>query len=171
MKVNVISRTIQEFNGARYYLCGNYFQKKGKRLHMEVWVYHNGPIPKGYDIHHKDTDKGNNQPENLECITEHRHMKRPSSSEEILNKRREHMANIVIPKASEWHKSKEGLSWHSKQGKENWSKRETKIYECTYCGKDFETKNVYGTGQNSFCHGNCKAAYRRKLIREGIIEK
>ena len=65
MKVTVISPTIQEFNGERFYLCGNYFQHKGKRLHVAVWKYHNGDIPKGYHIHHIDEDRTNNQIENL----------------------------------------------------------------------------------------------------------
>ena len=59
-KVIVISDTIQEFNGVRYYKCGNYFQCEGIRLHREVYTYHKGKIPKGFHVHHKkDTNKNN----------------------------------------------------------------------------------------------------------------
>ena len=34
MRVEVLSDTIQVFNGERFYLCGNYFQHKGKRLRL-----------------------------------------------------------------------------------------------------------------------------------------
>ena len=67
MKVKVISPTIQEFDGERFYLCGKYFQHRGKRLHIAVWEYHNGDVLKGYHVHHIDEDRSNNQIENL-CL-------------------------------------------------------------------------------------------------------
>ena len=45
MEVHVVSATAQRFNGQTYYLCGDYFQRKGRRLHRAVWEYHNGEIP------------------------------------------------------------------------------------------------------------------------------
>ena len=65
MEVKVISNTVQKFNGESYYLCGQYFQRKGKRLHRTVWEFHNGTIPKGYHVHHKDGNRSNNAIENL----------------------------------------------------------------------------------------------------------
>ena len=52
MDVQVISSTVQRFNGVSYYLCGKYFQRRGVRLHRMVWEYHNGKIPQGYHVHH-----------------------------------------------------------------------------------------------------------------------
>lgn len=123
MKTEVISNTVQKFNGVSYYLCGAYFQKKGVRLHRVVWEYHNGAIPNG------------------------------------------------IEAASKWHGSEEGKEWHSKQGIENYKKRELITYRCTYCGKEFQTKHIYSEHSNHFCHNNCKAAYRRMLVRNGVLEK
>ena len=81
MEVQIISSTAQKFNGETYYLCGNYFQRKGKRLHREVWTYHNGDIPKGYHVHHIDHNRSNNSIDNLNLIkgTEHlhQHMEEP----------------------------------------------------------------------------------------------
>ena len=40
--------------------------KTHKRLHVYVWEYYNGSeVPKGYHVHHKDFNKGNNEIENL----------------------------------------------------------------------------------------------------------
>lgn len=35
--------------------------KTHKRLHVYVWEHFNGTIPKGYEIHHKDFNKKNNE--------------------------------------------------------------------------------------------------------------
>ena len=75
MEVTVLSNTIQKFNGESYYLCGMYFQRKGKRLHRTVWKYHNGEIPKGYHVHHKDGNKLNNELQNLQYATQSENMK------------------------------------------------------------------------------------------------
>lgn len=47
----------------------------GKRhlKHRYVWEQHNGRIPKGYEIHHKDGDTHNNDIENLEMLSIHDH--------------------------------------------------------------------------------------------------
>lgn len=42
-------------------------------LHRVVWEKHFGLIPEGYEIHHRDTDKTNNSPENLLCLTPSEH--------------------------------------------------------------------------------------------------
>jgi hypothetical protein len=34
--------------------------------HVVVWTYLNGPIPKNLEINHKDLDKANNRPGNLD---------------------------------------------------------------------------------------------------------
>lgn len=39
-----------------------------------VWEQHNGPIPKGYVIHHKDRDTLNDKVENLEALTRADHI-------------------------------------------------------------------------------------------------
>lgn len=68
-----------EFDGKKYtkrndgyYRCTN-----GKRnlLHNDVWVFHNGEIPKGYDIHHIDKDLSNNDISNLELMHKSKHGK------------------------------------------------------------------------------------------------
>lgn len=165
--VTVISETKQEFKGETYYLCGNYFQHLGKRLHREVWRHYRGDIPAGCHIHHVDGDRANNNIENLVCMTASEHESKHGNTEERLEYGRMHIERIR-PKAVEWHKSEAGLAWHSRQGKENYEKRKLNTYVCTQCGKEFRTKHVYAEGANHFCGNNCKAKYRRdRLKKEG----
>lgn len=164
MKVQQISATAQKFDGKTYYLCGQYFQRKGKRLHRAVWEYHNGNIPNGYHIHHIDGDRSNNNIENLTLMQGHDHLhghmcqpERRARSAAALEKARD--------AACRWHGSPAGMAYHSALGKENWAKREMRTYVCSFCGKKFETKHVYAEGANHFCHQNCKAKYRTRRLR------
>lgn len=65
------------FNGNKYTLRNHgYFVKTdGVRslMHRDVWEFHNGQIPRGWDVHHKDEDKQNNALINLECLPKAEH--------------------------------------------------------------------------------------------------
>jgi hypothetical protein len=50
-------------------------QKKYVRAHRKVWEEAYGPIPDGYEIHHKDNNRLNNALDNLECLTRVEHMR------------------------------------------------------------------------------------------------
>lgn len=54
---------------------GYYRRTHGDRrhLHLIVWEDNHGPIPQGYEIHHSDKNKSNNDPSNLECLTPSEH--------------------------------------------------------------------------------------------------
>ena len=77
------NKTRATFNGRLYYLResqGYYYSPRKDRsgldmLHRMVFIHYNGEIPKGYCIHHKDGNKGNNDISNLECVrrSEHSH--------------------------------------------------------------------------------------------------
>lgn len=157
--INIISPTIQEFNGERFYLCGNYFQHQGKRLHVAVWRHYNGEIPKGYHVHHKDKNRAHNDIDNLELVESSMHHSMHMSEREEYNKK--HIEDIRVL-ASEWHRSEEGRAWHRKHAKEQWEHVEEKEYVCSYCGKTFKTTNRYSDNQNRFCSNNCRASFRRK---------
>lgn len=169
MKVEVIDATKQMFNGETFYLCGYYFQHKSRRLHRVVWEYHNGPIPKGYHIHHIDGDRSNNQLENLLCEPAAKHESDHGRTSERQAYGKMHIERIR-PKASEWHGSKAGLEWHSKQGKRNYAVRKVNTYLCTQCGKPFQTKHVYAKGSNHFCGNNCKAKYGRAHRKKELLK-
>ncbi len=66
-----------EYNG-RWYSPANvgyYRCTQGDRhyLHRRVWEDANGPIPDGYDIHHRDHNKTNNDLDNLQLLTKDDH--------------------------------------------------------------------------------------------------
>ena len=42
-------------------------------LHRYIWTQHNGEIPEGYDIHHRNEDKTDNEISNLELIEHGEH--------------------------------------------------------------------------------------------------
>ncbi|MDR2874289.1 MAG: HNH endonuclease [Methanobrevibacter sp.] len=52
-----------------YIIGGNEKGYKNKKLHRLIWEEVNGPIPKGYFIHHKDENRMNNDIENLEIMS------------------------------------------------------------------------------------------------------
>lgn len=139
---------------------------KRQRLHVYVWEYYNGDIPKGYEVHHKDGDKYNNEIENFELLIGLKHRKLHgeefSNDERRLENARKVLKEKAQPKAVEWHKSKEGREWHKKHGKEAWENRKINKYVCSNCGKEFKTINSYSEKSNTFCSNSCKSSWRRK---------
>lgn len=136
--------------------------KTHKRLHVYVWEYFNGKVPKGYHVHHKDHDKTNNEIDNLTLLSASEHSAL-HSKEQVEKHYQDMIKNLkdnAIPKASEWHGSKEGKEWH----KRHYEKTKAALHKqgdfiCENCGKPF-TAEI--TGNNRFCSNNCKMAYRRK---------
>jgi len=65
------------FNGHSYTVDDDdyYRRTNGDRswLHQDVWEFHHGPIPTGYEIHHKSGNRLNNDIANLECLTPSAH--------------------------------------------------------------------------------------------------
>jgi hypothetical protein len=65
------------FNGEKFTVRNNgYFGRTtGDRamMHRVVWEHHRGPIPAGYDIHHIDKNRLNNDIANLELIAKDDH--------------------------------------------------------------------------------------------------
>jgi hypothetical protein len=132
-----------------------------KRLHRYVWEYHWGEIPKGYQIHHIDGDKSNNDISNLLMVSHHGHAvyhgnKRVETEGKApFIERMDHARQF----ACEWHKSEAGSEWH----KHHYEAMKEKLHArhdatCDYCGKPFA---AYG-GHNRFCSNACKSAWRRK---------
>ncbi|MCF2717851.1 HNH endonuclease [Paenibacillus sp. UKAQ_18] len=76
------SKNYVEFNGSRYTkgTLGYWRKTVGDRslLHRDVWVYHKGEIPDGWDIHHIDEDKDNNDISNFECLPKAEHTRQYS---------------------------------------------------------------------------------------------
>ncbi|MFZ2189753.1 MAG: HNH endonuclease signature motif containing protein [Candidatus Magasanikiibacteriota bacterium] len=153
MQVEIISDTTQRFNGENYWICGFYFQRHGKRLHRAVWQYHNGEIPNGFHVHHKDGNRANNDIENLELLEgkahEAMHGEKGDRSEWI---------SAMHRGAKKWHGSKAGKQFHKEQYEKHCREAITKRIDlvCAQCGKHYQ--GVRG----KFCSNNCKSAWRRE---------
>lgn len=164
MKVEKISDTIQKFDGVSYYRCGYYFQRKGKRLHRAVWEYHNGAIPSGYEVHHADGDRANNDIENLRLLTEAEHGRLHMSTPERKEKSRDSIAK-ASERAKAWHSTPEGAKFHSEHAKQYWENAGENAYICAYCGKEFLSRSVRRQEGNRFCCAKHRAYWRK---RQGI---
>lgn len=178
MKVQYIEKTkIAYFNGKRftrddktgYYLGTVKENGKRQRLHRYIWEYYNGEIPKGYDIHHKDHNKDNNELDNLELITRSQHSKLHCQelTEEQKQKRKDNLEKKARPKAIEWHKSEKAKTWHKEQYKRSLGALEPRKYICDYCGKEYMAR----PGTHRFCSGACGSAWRRKSGLDDIQRK
>lgn len=152
----IVSETVQMFNGEPFYLCGSYFQHRGKRLHRVVWEHYNGEIPQGFHVHHKDGDRANNAIENLELMDGKAHCRLHSDNEP--NKSRLRAMGVAGREAAiGWHHSEAGRE----QGRKNahfLHDHPAQLLVCEHCGATYETKRLSGS---RFCSNACKAAARR----------
>ena len=159
-----MNKKTQIFNGVKFTRddeTGYYLNSTiRKRMHVYVWEFYNGKVPKGFEVHHKDFDRSNNDISNLQLMTatEHKRYHGENQSAELLQFRRENLATKARPKANEWHGSEEGREWHKAHYAEMGDKLHERVTKtCKQCGKEFQ-----GLSYNLFCSNACKSAYRRK---------
>lgn len=132
-----------------YYDCG----RGGGSLHRAIWAHHNGPIPKGVDIHHVDGNPLNNDISNLEALGHGEHRSRHMGPE-IVAKLRENIKRAQLA-APEWHRSAEGRRWHAKHASHEHAA--TKSGSCEFCNGGFVAKFL----SKRFCSVRCTGAARR----------
>lgn len=157
----------QEFNGVLYYekKGQGYYQSKidSSYLHRAVWQYHNGEIPEGFAVHHKDHNKANNRIENLELLSHSDHSKHHAKHNDWVGSEQNRQQLIEAgQKAKEWHASDEGRAWHKEHGKKCWDSRPMYELICLMCGDSFESP---WPNKTKFCHQNCKMNYRRWRLK------
>lgn len=139
-----------------------------KRLHRYVYERVNGNIPNGYQVHHKDHDKGNNEPDNLELLTKSEHMKRHGEELTVEQRqwRRDNMCAKAIPAAREWHKTEAGREWHKNHYETTKDALVARVLrECKQCGRLFK---AIKRGDNIFCSNACKSASRRRAGLDNV---
>ena len=169
MKVQYMKKDkIAYFNGYKfikddktnYYLSSGKIEGQRKRLHRYIWEYYNGNIPKGYDIHHKDHNKKNNNIDNLELLSfaEHKEKHIKEMSEELKERLRNNINTKARPKAIEWHKSEKSKKFHQEQYKKSLGLIQPQEYKCEVCGTIY---NAIPKKINRFCSNKCKSRWRR----------
>lgn len=160
-----------EFNGNLYYRSPSkkYFsrsvwdkvlkKRRKELLHRAVWIFYNGSIPKGKEIHHKDRNTGNNLITNLECLSKSEHCKIHAKENSGLGK---------------WVKSEEGRNCISNTVKERWRKAENKKYICERCCGVFTSNHI--TRKPKYCSSLCAQQARKgikskkcKICKEDFI--
>lgn len=143
-----------------YYLSSKKIDGRRPRLHVYIWNKYHGDIPKGYQIHHKDENKDNNEIDNLMCMTQKGHLR--WHGENIPDSRlKKWQANMSAQreKTKAWHSSPEGIAWHKKHAEKiNFAKRGKTKMVCECCGKIF----VSGKRHGKYCSPECRSKARRK---------
>ncbi|HDX9500169.1 HNH endonuclease [Bacillus paranthracis] len=144
-----------------YYLSTKKIGNSRIRLHRYVWEKHNGAIPKGFEVHHKDNNKDNNELNNLELLSKSSHAKHHMNNPTELQKDTIHNNKMfkAQEKAVEWHKSEEGRAWHSEHAKKVYANLKYKTYTCKHCASKFKSKKQDGV---KFCSPSCQSAFRVK---------
>ena len=164
------------YNDKKYWVSGTgqYFYycpyKNGIRqtriaLHRQIWKDNNGEIPPQHHVHHVDGNPLNNDPSNLVCILGSKH-----NSEHATQYTKENPERVMLAlqkaqdKARDWHKSKEGLAWHSANAKSMWVHKKPRKVICENCGKEYESTCT----KAKFCSNNCAQGfyYRTKKHHE-----
>jgi len=162
---------VVEYNGHRfvkdakrgYYLSSKCIDGRRRHLHRYVWELYNGPVPGGYEVHHKDENKDNNDIGNLEPLPKNRHTKHHMVKimAEQYKERRERFIETAHPEAKKWHRSKEGRDWHQQHFALSLGKSITERIEktCTVCDSKYSV-TASRAGVSRFCSKKCKAQKR-----------
>lgn len=149
-----------------YFICSKGKDNRVRRLHQAIWEHHNGPIPKGYHIHHKDGNTLNNDIANLECLSNKDHRRTHWTPEES-ERARKH-AESIRPLAKEWHASETGREWHKKHARDVWDGMPIKKHTCSVCRNEFESRSNRAIVR--FCGLNCKMQSFRNR-KKGTLQK
>ena len=143
-----------------------YFARSGHRLHRDVWIYHNGPIPKGMHIHHIDGNTANNDISNLACVTRREHWEEHREEATARSRSPEQLKHLerIRSSAAAWHRSPEGIEWHKQHAQTSlskaWAKPRVYVespFNCKWCGKEDMRKSL----RKEFCGSACQTAESR----------
>ena len=157
-----------EWNGIRWHSYNNgYYEYRGTRskqrkdrdnLHKAKFKHYFGEIPKGYDVHHKDGNKLNNEISNLELLSRSEHMRHHREESPIPRPDFESMRHETncqdCGKVVERKVVTETILCKQCQFKKA-DKRRTHERSCSFCGETFRTI------RGNFCSQRCVNLGRR----------
>ncbi len=162
-----------EFNGyvftrdkkTGYYLSSKPINGKRIRLHRYLYTCYYGEIPEGYDVHHIDGDRENNNIANLAVHPGSKH-KAFHFREAALNPAKLAKWPEVRQKGSDSHRRPDMRLKQAERSREQWVERKTaepKKYACKECSGEFTS---YHTAEPMFCSKKCKARDFRRRFKE-----
>lgn len=143
---------------------GGYFvapPRRGPRyLHRYVWSKHNGPIPTGCVVHHRDHDPANNDISNLELVRASEHqryhlLKRRAETPEFFDR----ALAAAREAAKDWHRSDAGREWHREHARRVAAAQVRVKMACTWCDGVFF--GIPGARKRGFCSPSCQGMARK----------
>lgn len=164
----IIDNDHQMFLGIVYKKNSNGHFAKDLRIHQAVWSFFNGEIPKGYQIHHIDENKANNNISNLQCLTASDHQLLHWQKPRHIGAEREFTCDNCGRKYKAIDNGRNRYCPECKPKIQYASPVKRRRYEkiCPICGKVFITKYKNGI----YCSHNCAAkSNAEKHHREPLI--
>lgn len=169
----------QIIDGLKFYKrIDGYFKSSNGYAHRYVWEKHNGPIPKGFHVHHVDGDKSNNSVKNLEIIERRKHLSEHQNkwikANPVVARKRTKKAYTAAIKFYSTKKGKEiararAVKFFS-EPKNRKKAREKALLQsskspigqkkCQYCGNIFKYKLWFK--RNNFCNKSCWRFFKIK---------
>ena len=158
--VEIIDDTHQSFNGVTFSKNYDGYYSRRFSLHCAVWFYYNGKMPpQGYQLHHKDFGKENNNIENLLLLTNSEHSLLHNFVE---NKKPTLKTEKKIFICENCGKEYEAFD----TGANRFCSRECKvtyhqeIRKCAFCGKEF---SIFDNSLKKYCSLECSKGMRHAL--------
>ena len=144
------------YPGRRYFECGaSAAQSLGSSLlHRVVWLREVGPIPDGYDVHHKDHDPTHNSLANLELKAESEH------GRHHIQKRLAPGGDLQTTLAA-WRASEAGQTILRDNARKMHANTPVRELTCAHCGEPFRTQHP----SQKYCTDACgELAGRRGTV-------
>ena len=133
-----------------YYQSTTSINGKRKWLHREIYERENGEIKDKYEVHHKDENKDNNEPSNLEILSPEDHQLMHAGGKK------------------HWH-NREQRREYERQKRANNREQRNKNRICTYCNCKFEI-NDKAKNETKFCSESCRGKYSNLQKNENYAE-
>ena len=165
--IEIIDDTHQKFDGLIYRKHkhdGRYYFSTS--LTRSVWKFFNGEIPDGYEVHHLDDDKYNDDISNLALLTREEHLKLHADRRRGVKTFREPKQKTFVceycgkqftaltTNGVRRYCSRKCRNRHQEQNKNRFEDR-----VCQFCGKIFKACKHKPT---KFCSKDCGYASRRR---------
>ena len=163
-KVEVIDEKRQKFNGITFYKRSSGHYHCGMGLHQAVWLYYFGLISEGYEIHHKNENKDDNNIENLQSLSKGDHSKIHNN---LKLENRKKIKGVCKECGKEFEAYDCGKNrFCSDYCQSKYRHKKDKITKkCAVCGKEYKT---YKYKISTCCSAKCAAEYftKNKIVVE-----